>query len=109
VDKTVKHATNMLVWLDKKSGIEKSSEDYSKLRAVLERSVKPPKRTEANNDYEGMASLIDLFVNKKQNIKFNPKFTTYNSALLQIQKSSGKSNNKWYRHHVAEMESEGLY
>jgi hypothetical protein len=65
VDKTVKHATNMLVWFDKKSGIDKSSEDYSKFRAALERSVKHPKRTEANYDYEGMASLIDLSVNKK--------------------------------------------
>jgi hypothetical protein len=78
----------MLDWLHNRSGIDKSSEDYSKLRAALEQSVKHPKRTEANYDYEGMASLIDLSVNKKQNIKFNPKLTAYNSALLQIQKSA---------------------
>jgi hypothetical protein len=55
-----------------------------------------------------MASLIDLSVNKKQNIKFNPKLTAYNSALLQIQKSAGKPNSKWYRHHVAEIDTDRL-
>jgi hypothetical protein len=49
VDKTVKHTTNMLDWLDNKSGINKQSDDYTKLRAALQRSVKHPKRTEANS------------------------------------------------------------
>jgi hypothetical protein len=66
IDKTVKHATNMLDWLDNKSGIDKSSDDYIKLRAALERNIKHPKRTKANYDYEGMASLIDLSVNKNK-------------------------------------------
>jgi hypothetical protein len=72
----------MLDWLNNKSEIHKSSDDYSKLRATLEHSEKHPKRIEANYNYEGMASLIDLSVNKKQNDKFNPILTTYNSALL---------------------------
>jgi hypothetical protein len=48
VDKTVKHAINMLDLFYNKSGIEKNSDDYSKLKATLEWSVKTLKRTEAN-------------------------------------------------------------
>jgi hypothetical protein len=84
--KTAAHATTMLDWLDNKSGIDKGTEDYTKIRKALERTAKHPRRTETNYDYEVMASLIDLSVNKRQGIKFDPKLTSYNSALPQVGK-----------------------
>jgi hypothetical protein len=55
-----------------------------------------------------MASLIDLSVNERQGIKFDPKLTSYNSALLQAKKGQGNPNTRWYRHHVAEIDTDGL-
>jgi hypothetical protein len=55
-----------------------------------------------------MASLIDLSVNKRQDIKFDPKLASYNSALLQVGKGQGNPSSRWYRHHVAEIDTDGL-
>jgi hypothetical protein len=54
-----------------------------------------------------MASLIDLSVNKRQGIKFDPKLTSYNSVLLQVGKDQENPNSRWYRHHVAEIDTDG--
>jgi hypothetical protein len=55
-----------------------------------------------------MASLIDLSVNKRQGIKFDPKLTSYNSALMQVAKGQGNPSSRWYRHHVGEIDTDGL-
>jgi hypothetical protein len=54
-----------------------------------------------------MASLIDLSVNKRQGIKFDPKLTFYNSALLQVRKGQGNPKSRRYEHHVAEIDIDG--
>jgi hypothetical protein len=58
----------MIDWVENKLQLLKDSDDYNKIRSALQRTTKHPQRSESNYDYEG--------------IKFDPKLTSYNSALL---------------------------
>jgi hypothetical protein len=86
----------MLDWLNNKSKLPKDSDYYIKIRSAFERTTKYPKPTKSNYDYEGMVSIIDLSVNKRQSIR-----------LLQIEKGQRKPNSKWYRYHFAEIHTHG--